>query len=319
MPEPIQIDIKSSTLEVLLNYVRDGIEATVGTWMLPWQAHQKAEALRRLSDGQGDAMNILTTRNLNLNLDIQLDGEIGGQVITAQGKKRIDNLQNITIGAAQELENQDVEYHEPDPDFTARFFGDAQDVSDTQLQSLWSKLLAGEVQHPGQTSHRTLSALRDMSPREASIFQECSQYVINNKFIFMHDVPQARHNMPGTTLYFEKITLMQAAGLIAETLEVQVNYDTSTDPFIFSIHSTHFCAERGEGAVQNLRVPVLLLTSAGQELCRVTRHHEPPEPYLRKLAKFLQCNNHRLYLLDKLQEMPDGNKLYKKTDLIHPA
>jgi hypothetical protein len=319
MPEPIQIDIKSSTLEVLLKYVRDGIEATAGTWMLPWQAHQKAEALRRLSDGQGDAMNILTTRNLNLNLDVQLDGEIGGQVITAHGKKRIDNLQNIAIGAAQELENQDVEYHEPDPDFTARFFGDAQDVSDKQLQSLWSKLLAGEVQHPGQTSHRTLSVLRDMSRREASIFQECSQYVVNNEFIFMRDRPQARHGMPGTTLYAETISLMQAAGLIAGTFEGQVNYDTTINPFIFFIHSTHFYAERGDGAGKNLRIPILLLTPAGQELCRVTRHYEPPEPYLKELARFLHRNNYRLYLLDKLQEMPDGKTSYSKKSLIQPA
>lgn len=319
MPELFGIDLKSSTFEALINHCRDGIESVAATWMTQWESRQLAGSLRELSEAHDDAMNTLLANEPNYDVNVSITSETRKQSITSQGKRRAKNVRNVIHGAVRELIDQDVEERDHDPDFPARFFGIVQDVSDIQLQSLWSKLLAGEVKHPGQTSARTLSVLKDMSPREASFFEECSQYVINNEFIFMRDVPQSRHNMPGTTLYFKKISLMQAAGLIAETLDVKVNYDTSADPFIFSIHSTHFCAARGDGAGENLRIPVLLLTPAGQELCRVTRHYGYPEPYLKELAGFLQRINYQLYLLDKPRKMPGGRTTYKKTALIHPA
>ena len=69
-----------------------------------------------------------------------------------------------------ELGDKDVQDHEVDHDWTARFFNDVQDVSSEEMQHLWARILVGEVERPGSTSTRTLSVLKDMNKRVAQIF-----------------------------------------------------------------------------------------------------------------------------------------------------
>ena len=78
------------------------------------------------------------------------------QSIEFQGRKRMANASSIIDGAAEELGDKEVPNHEPDPDWTARFFDYAQDISSEDMQRIWAKILAGEVESPGRTSLRTL-------------------------------------------------------------------------------------------------------------------------------------------------------------------
>ena len=75
------------------------------------------------------------------------------QLIEFQGRKRLANTRSVVEDAANELGDKEVSNHEPDHDWTARFFNDIQDVSSEEMQSLWAKVLAGEVEKPGSTVH----------------------------------------------------------------------------------------------------------------------------------------------------------------------
>ena len=48
-----------------------------------------------------------------------------------------------------------------------RFFDAVSSVSNEDMQGLWAKVLAGEIQQQGQFSLRTIEALRNMTPLEA--------------------------------------------------------------------------------------------------------------------------------------------------------
>jgi hypothetical protein len=56
---------------------------------------------------------------------------------------------------------------EIDPDWAARFFREARYISTDEMQFLWGKVLAREIEQPGQFSLRALDALRNLSRREA--------------------------------------------------------------------------------------------------------------------------------------------------------
>jgi len=78
--------------------------------------------------------------------------------------------------------NNDFNY-----DWYMRFYEGAGFISDEKLQSLWAKVLAGEIQDPGKFSLRALDTLRNMSQKEASLFQKLLPFVIYSyytKFIF---------------------------------------------------------------------------------------------------------------------------------------
>ena len=48
--------------------------------------------------------------------------------------------------AARQLGDKSVANSDPDHDWTARFFNGVQDVSSKEMQLLWAKVLAGEVE-----------------------------------------------------------------------------------------------------------------------------------------------------------------------------
>ena len=91
-------------------------------------------------------------------------------------------LNHVMDYAADELGDKEVPDHEPDPDWTARFFDYAQDVSSEDMQKIWAKILAGEVENPGRTSLRTLDTLRNMTKRDAEMFRDMCDFVINQDF-----------------------------------------------------------------------------------------------------------------------------------------
>ena len=92
-----------------------------------------------------------------------------------QREKRMANMQSI-VGQAIEQMPEQVPDTPVDHDWTARFFDDAKDVSDKEMQKLWAKLLAGEVESPGSVSLRTLSILRNMTQKEAELFARAVNY-----------------------------------------------------------------------------------------------------------------------------------------------
>ncbi|MDE0241446.1 MAG: DUF2806 domain-containing protein [bacterium] len=57
-----------------------------------------------------------------------------------------------------------------DNDWVSNLFGKCRAVSDKEMQSLWSKVLAGEVNMPGSFSKRTVNALSDLDRLEAELF-----------------------------------------------------------------------------------------------------------------------------------------------------
>lgn len=87
---------------------------------------------------------------------------------TQQQTKRQANVMTIAAEAADQL-GEDVSEEPVDPDWIARFFSYAQDISTEQLQHLWGRILAREVQQPGQVPLRTVELLRNMTKSDADL------------------------------------------------------------------------------------------------------------------------------------------------------
>ena len=103
-------------------------------------------------------------------------GAIAESAEKFQSKKRIANMQSI-VGQAIDQMPEQVPDTPVDHDWTARFFDNAKDVSDEEMQKLWAKLLAGEVECPGSVSLRTLDILREMTQKEAELFARAVNYI----------------------------------------------------------------------------------------------------------------------------------------------
>lgn len=188
MPE---LKVSIPAIDKLLDYSASGIGSVAGTMLASWKARQEAKAkviaahgeaeaqtilaagqadtLKIIAAAQADARSLLVSPNYNVQGQVDFSREIT-QRIQFQEKKRQSNIATVVRQAASALDGKHVEDHEPNHDWTARFFGDIQDVSNVEAQLLYARILAGEVERPGSTSMRTLAILKNLDRQTAILF-----------------------------------------------------------------------------------------------------------------------------------------------------
>lgn len=65
-----------------------------------------------------------------------------------------------------------------DFDWYMRFFDGVGNISNESMQSLWARILSGEVSQPGSFSLRALETLRNMTQREAEVFRDSTKFAL---------------------------------------------------------------------------------------------------------------------------------------------
>lgn len=101
--------------------------------------------------------------------------------IEFQGAKKQLNIERVVSYAANHLKDLDAITEEPvDNDWISRFFTVVEDISGEDMQVLWGKILAGEIESPGSYSLRTLDVFKNMTESEAKCFANFGKYSISN-------------------------------------------------------------------------------------------------------------------------------------------
>ena len=177
----MDINVNVRAIEKLIDYTASGIGSVAGHLLATRIARREVEVQRILAEGRAATMQIIAkaqadAREILVSQDATVQGEITvGDVLTQriqfQEEKRQANIGAVVMQAAQELGDAEVKDHEVDHDWTARFFNDVQDVSSEEMQQLWAKILAGEVQRPGSTSFKAMNILKGLDRTTAILFR----------------------------------------------------------------------------------------------------------------------------------------------------
>ena len=327
----VDINIKVPALEKLLDYTASGIGSVAGSMLASWQAEKavqaklisakgEAEATKIKAEGDVNAYQLITNAKLEAReklmsreTAIQEKVAVGEMVALSmkyQGEKRIKNIESVVQLAAMELGEQDVPDIEPDHDFTARFFNDVQDVSSEKLQSLWAKILAGEVKSPGSTSVHSLSILKNLDQETARIFSNFCSICIYLESPTDNDILDARvvslagnaanNSLKEYGLNFNNLNVLNEHGLIISEYDSLVSYSVSAGisipgtperkghlPFLYQRQNWILVPTNGydEGAELNLNGVVL--TRAGRQLSAVVECN-PVNKYTRDLQEYFE-------------------------------
>jgi hypothetical protein len=92
--------------------------------------------------------------------------------------QRDENLEVILGRAAKLVGDSNAVGGSMDPDWVRRFVAESEDVSDTDMQQFWARLLAGEFQRPGSYSRRLLTFLKDLDPRGAKMIEAVAPEIL---------------------------------------------------------------------------------------------------------------------------------------------
>ena len=182
--------------------------------------------------------------------------------------KRQKNMEEIIAQAVPDLK----EKANPDAiedDWIANFFDKCRLVSDSEMQSLWSRVLAGEANTPGTYSKRTVNLLSDLDKSDAELFTKLCGFgwMIGDvvPLVFDHKVEiYNKHGINFITLsHLESIGLVQFSGF--------PGFQRRNLPKEFDVlyYDKPLRLQMPEDAGNTLSIGKTFLTQIGQELAPI--------------------------------------------------
>ena len=307
-------------LEKLLDYTASGIGAVAGPMLAPWQARRDATARQIEAQGEADALRLIAVaqaeaRTALVSTASDVRGEIDisetvRQRIRFQEEKRHRNIGSVVGQAAELLGDKVVPDQEPDNDWTARFFNYIQDVSSEEMQFLWAKVLAGEVERPGNISVRSLSILRNLDRADAELFQTlrscCVTLMFGNEIepLGVHDLGTyaGGNSLETFGLGYDKLNVLNEHGLIISQYQSRRDMHLSVGmaaadvdalirvPFEFQGRYWVFASSEPRTLDDELEFSGIFLTKSGKELATVVEP-KPVPAYQEALMDFFATQN----------------------------
>lgn len=268
------------------------------------------------------------------NPDIGLNAQIPGLTLTNLDSSSVEyrgllrerltavrkqvNIENIFQYAADELrQKEDVSPDPVDVDWATRFIGIAEDVSDENMQRIWAKILAGEVEKPNSYSKRTLEVLRNMSQKEAVLFQRVASTIVHadNECVIL-DCRDIKGVENGPDI--RDILLLGEASLVC-TENVHIGCTDVSKAGVFLRTDTEIASVRAanNASCSSVGFRAYKLTNAGRELLHIMSAAPSRQNFIaiikniQEHSRGVKITVHEIISMEK-----DGTIQYKKNNLL---
>jgi len=179
--------------------------------------------------------------------------------------KRQRNIESIIDKSIKELPKE-ISSEKVDEDWISFFFENCQDISKSEMQEIWGKILAKEVSKPNSFSLRTIQVLKLLSSREAQIFNRLSKYLIKFErgVFFLNDPEALKYLRKNGNIFYTDILALKSVGLIepSESISLTLNH---TEPVEISFFGKNYLIHSHFGS----KIRVELLSLSGQELYNI--------------------------------------------------
>lgn len=174
-------------------------------------------------------------------------------------------------------------------DWFIRYYEASGNISDKEMQILWAKILAGEIEEPSSYSLRTLDVLRNMSKKEAECFVKICNAAIKIES-GKYAIPADRDYILKNSIDYLDILLLGEIGLINSGSGIHINDDleSDTESKLYMYGSLIVKAIASEKRTFSLRV--YPFTNVGNELATLIDRDSNEENFL-SLCKKLQDSN----------------------------
>ena len=264
----------------------EAVRGAVGTLYEPTRIRRKAEA-------EADAAKIAAKTEVDI-AKIKLEGIPELQELALRANERINyrelrrqrNIESVVSKAVHQLP-ESVSDEKVDEDWIVQFFNYAQDVGNEEMQTLWARLLAGEVAEPGSFSLRTLHTIKMLSPFDAALFEHLCNYLWNESIYLSFDSVSSetqawlndKRLSNNNLLHLESLNCITGAGRVIQPLP--------DDPLEVDYFGKRyrFCVPEDNESPESLwGISMQQLTKVGEEL-RTLCDPEPDEEYCNALVQ----------------------------------
>ena len=191
------------------------------------------------------------------------------------------NMEDIAAKAIPLL-NDDATPGTMEDDWIANFFAKSRVVSDSEVQELWARLLAGEANSPGTFSKRTVNLLSDLDKGDAELFTRlCGLVWTLETEIETLPVPlvldveakiYSRNGIDFMTLHnFESLGLLKFDQFanVRFTSSIESQKPNSPDRCLARYFGRPLLLDLSKVVDNSLRFGQTFFTNAGEELARI--------------------------------------------------
>ena len=290
-------------------------------------AYLEGIATEKRAETQARIKIIATSGNQIAN-QMNVDPEFANAAVKKYSQKIIReqvNLDKISEIAAQQI-HQDVIDSESKPnesidvpmiseDWLNNFEKEASQKSTEEMQFLFGKILAGEIQRPSSFSIKTVKLMSELDNTAAILFRQfCSLSValkIGDMYIDdrVHSLGgnAASNSLQGYSLNFGSLNILHEYGLIISDYNSYFDFQMcivgkNSQPrlsFLYQDRNYVLCPLNGRASNQEFRFSGIMFSRSGIELLRIIDIQPSPE-YTTALAEYFAGQNLEMIEITKL-------------------
>ncbi len=213
------------------------------------------------------------------------------------------NMQAIIREAMPLLVDQREEKTNLDNEWFSAFYEKAKVCSDDQMQQLWAKVIAGEINSTGTFCKKTMSIIADMEKDDAALFSNLCKFrfTIGEPVIVIRTVPYSLYDKFG--INFNSLKRLEHIGLIeVDNVNGYKKLNLSQEGGLFYFN-TLISMKLPESDKTSLPYGSVYLTKSGKELSRIAGA-EPDTEILKYSTSQWEKDG---VTISSIQEMPVGD------------
>lgn len=257
----VNIGELSKPATVLVEKISDAI----GGIFKPWQ-------IRRVAQAEAEAEKVKAISQIEIS---ELQRRAIQRFVAEEGKKQ-NNIEEITAKALPQVEDN-AQPQNIEDDWITNFFDKCRLISDDEMQTLWSKVLAGEANAPGTYTKRTVNLLGSLDKADAFLFQTLCGFgwFFGNVVPIIYEVEDEIYTKHG--INFNALKHLDEIGLLS--FESLSGYSKIHLPkkIRFTYYGKPIDIEFENEKDNRLEIGHVLLSKTGQELAPICGAKPVPE------------------------------------------
>ena len=155
----------SKTANLLIEKISEGMGGAFKPFQIKRVAKAEAEAAKIKAESDAEVTKIAAQSEIEVT---GLQQRALHRVVAEEARNQ-QNIEQVIEKAVPQLD-EDANPNDMDNDWIANFFDKSRLISDSEMQMLWSKILAGEANSPGLFSKRTVNFVAELEKSEADLF-----------------------------------------------------------------------------------------------------------------------------------------------------
>ncbi len=206
-----------------------------------------------------------------------------GRLIKEQGYR--EKIAKIAVDELKVNPPKEDSAKSVDEDWLNNVFDITKNISSEELQTIWGKLIAGEIKQPGSYSIRALHTLKTLSQREAMLFERACSLATQDGHILKIN----NHLSESFNLTFGDFLELGAAGLTQESTSLNVTYN---GPFLIGEYAFVWSKEN----TKDIQFSCWKMSPIGIEIKKLVKH-TTREDYVNTIAEYIHKMGYKIHVL----------------------